>query len=72
MDLKLTQDWINSGKKQLSKIGDIMFISKSNEVSDSEIDNVIKIIDEAGNEVNCTVDKFIEIFDNYGLEGFLL
>jgi hypothetical protein len=30
------------------------------------------IIDETGNEVNCTIDKFIEIFDTHGLEGFIL
>ena len=33
-------------------------------------DEMISIIDENGRETNCTLDKFIEIFDNQGLSGF--
>ena len=49
-----------------------MFISKAADVAPEAFDNAIQIIDETGNEVNCTIDKFIEIFDNKGLEGFIL
>ena len=33
-------------------------------------EEMIKIIDEVGNEMDFTRDKFIEIFDNQGLSGF--
>ena len=47
-------------------------VSKSNDVNDFEMENVIKIIDESGLEVSCTVDKFVEIFDKEGLAGCIL
>ena len=34
-------------------------------------ENIIQIIDENGYETNCTLDKFLEIFDNQGLAGFI-
>jgi hypothetical protein len=46
-------------------------ISKDEDVEDAEINNVIQIIDESGDEVNCTYDKFLEIFDTEGLAGFI-
>ena len=50
----------------------LMFISKSSGVNDAELNNVIQIIDEKGNEMNFTLDKFIEIYDNHGLAGFVM
>lgn len=71
MNLRFAPDGIIS-EKNVSKNGEVTFISKAKGYENSEFDNVIQIIDESGNELNCTVDKFIEIFDNHGLEGFLL
>lgn len=70
MDLKFTQQGLFEDEQ--SECGSVMFVSKAADVSDEAFDNVIQIIDETGNEVNCTIDKFIEIFDNRGLEGFIL
>ena len=70
MDLKFTQNGLL--EKEQTECGEVMFISKAADVAPEAFDNVIQIIDETGNEVNCTIDKFIEIFDNKGLEGFIL
>ena len=72
MDLKFTQNGLIEQKETFNKDGEIFFVSKSAEVENAMFDNVVQIIDETGNEMNCTVDKFIEIFDNQGLEGFIL
>lgn len=47
----------------------IKIVSKEKDILDSDI---IKIIDESGHEVNCTYNKFVEIFDKEGLAGFIL
>lgn len=47
----------------------IKVVSKEKDVLDSDI---IQIIDESGHEVNCTYNKFVEIFDKEGLAGFIL
>lgn len=70
MELQFTQNGLSND--ELTECGEVMFVSKSSDVEQSAFDNVIQIIDESGNEVNCTVDKFIEIFDTHGLEGFIL
>lgn len=70
MDLKFTQNGLFN--EEHTECGSTMFISKAADVEAEAFDNVIQIIDERGNEVNCTIDKFIEIFDNRGLEGFIL
>ena len=49
-----------------------MIISKSPTVEEADLQNVIQIIDESGNEVTCTYDKFLEIFDKQDLEGFIM
>ena len=72
MDSRFTQNRIKSTNNQLSKTSDILLVSKSPDVEEDFCDNVVKIIDEKGNEISCTVEKFIEIFDNIGLEGFIL
>lgn len=62
---------------------DIQFIS-TNEKAENEIetmaqaienqeaDKLIEISDENGNTQVFTYNKFLEIFDDYGLEGFAL
>lgn len=45
-------------------------ISKAQGVKEVEMNNVIQIIDESGNQVSCTYEKFVEIFDKEGLGGF--
>lgn len=72
MDLKFSNNELENEINALNNIGEVMFVSKADNVEESAFDNVIQIIDESGNEVNCTIDKFIEIFDNHGLEGFIL
>ncbi|MBP3821748.1 hypothetical protein J6G99_08930 [bacterium] len=49
-----------------------LIVSKANDVEESDLRDLIKIIDETGKEVSCTVEKFLEIFDYQGLEGFIL
>ncbi len=70
MELQFTQNGLFND--ELTECGEVMFLSKSSDVEQSSFDNVVQIIDEAGNEVNCTIDKFIEIFDSQGLEGFIM
>lgn len=49
-----------------------MIISKAPAVKETDMQNIIEIIDESGHEVSCTYDKFVEIFDEQGLSGFIL
>ncbi len=56
----------------LNEINSYLILSKAAEVEDVEMEGVIQIIDESGMEVNCTYDKFVEIFDQEGLSGFIL
>ena len=56
----------------LNDTNSYLIISKAATVEDAEMQNVIQIIDETGEEVNCTYDKFVEIFDQEGLAGFIL
>lgn len=51
---------------------DLMIVSKAQDVETADFENIIQIVDETGNEVNCTFDKFVEIFDKEGLSGFIL
>jgi len=56
----------------LNDMNSYMIVSKNENVNDMEMNNIIKIIDETGAEVNCTYDKFVEIFDEEGLAGFIM
>lgn len=49
-----------------------LILSTNDAVKKKEMENVIQIIDESGLEVSCTYDKFVEIFDQEGLIGFIL
>ena len=72
MDLKFSNNGLAEEIDALNRLGEVVFVSKAADVEEKEFDNVVQIIDETGNEVSCTIDKFIEIFDNQGLEGFIL
>lgn len=47
-------------------------VAKNANVDERELEQVIQIIDEYGKSVTCTFDKFVEIFDQEGLTGFIL
>ncbi len=68
MNLRFTQN----GKNEKKNAGIVMPLSKAQDIKASDFNNIVQIIDESGNELNCTIDKFIEIFDTRGLEGFIL
>lgn len=56
----------------LNDTNSYLILSKAATVEDADMQNVIQIIDETGEEVNCTYDKFVEIFDQEGLAGFIM
>ena len=47
-------------------------VAKDDTESFEDLEKVVQIIDECGKEVTCTFDKFVEIFDQEGLAGFIL
>ncbi len=49
-----------------------LLISSTDNVVSQEFENVIQIVDESGEEVSCSYGKFLEIFDDKGLEGFIM
>ncbi len=49
-----------------------LILSTNQDVKANEMNNIIQIIDESGSEVNCTYDKFVEIFDKEGFAGFIM
>lgn len=57
---------------ELKDSNSYLILSKSEAVPETDFENVIQIIDESGREVNCTYDKFVEIFDKEGLAGFIM
>ncbi len=73
MDFKFNETTLLEHKNNNSNdTNTYMIISKAPTVKDDEMQNVIEIIDESGREVSCTYDKFVEIFDEKGLSGFIL
>ena len=56
----------------ISSFGLIAAVSTAEDCQDEHFDQVIRILDEQGDEVNVTQEKFIEIFDQNGLSGFIL
>ncbi len=56
----------------MNDVNSYMILAKAPEVKDSQIQKVIEIIDESGEQVSCTYDKFVEIFDKQGLAGFII
>lgn len=57
---------------ELNDSNSYLILSKSEAVPETDFENIIQIIDESGMEVNCTYDKFVEIFDKEGLAGFIM
>lgn len=57
---------------ELNDSNSYLILSKSEAIPETDFENVIQIIDESGMEVNCTYDKFVEIFDKEGLAGFIM
>jgi hypothetical protein len=49
-----------------------LILSKNETVQPSDMQNIIQILDEKGKGVSCTYDKFVEIFDEEGLSGFIM
>jgi len=73
MEFKFDETEMMAHKDNAFKdVNSYIILSKNAAVRDAELDNVIQIIDESGMEVNCTYDKFVEIFDEEGLSGFIL
>jgi hypothetical protein len=57
---------------EFNDVNSYLILSKDEDVKDADLQSVIQIIDETGSEVSCTYDKFVEIFDEEGLSGFIL
>ncbi len=56
----------------LENLSSIAPISVSSDVEVEDLNKIITIIDESGDEVSCTYAKFMQIFDKEGLAGFIL
>ena len=63
---------IEHEKNAFNEINSYLILSTNEAVKRAEMENVIQIIDETGIEVNYTSDKFVEIFDQEGLTGFII
>ena len=63
---------VGNDEEELYDITSCMIVSKNKDIDDSEFNKVVQIIDESGQEVTCTFDKFVEIFDQEGLSGFII
>lgn len=73
MDFTKEEQLFEFTDKGLQEVSSVIMVSKNKAVQDAELNNIIQIIDEKGTEeVSCTVDKFVEIFDNSGLAGFIM
>ena len=59
-------------ENELKESNSYLILSKAEAVKDAEMENIIQIVDESGVGVNCTYDKFVEIFDEEGLAGFII
>ncbi len=73
MDFKFNETRLFEHKdNELNDSNSYLILSKNESVPETDFENVIQIIDESGMEVNCTYDKFVEIFDKEGLAGFIM
>ena len=73
MEFKFDETTLFEHKEnELNEINSYLILSTNGAVKKAEMENVIQIIDESGMEVNCTYDKFVEIFDQEGLAGFII
>ena len=72
MNFKYNEDTKLYDVDVFKNMGSIMIVSKDEHVKDSDFEGVIEILDETGDGVHCTFDKFVEIFDQEGLAGFIM
>lgn len=73
MELNLDETTLVAHKdNDLNDKNTYLILSKNDGVTKDEIEDVIHIIDETGIEVSCTYNKFVEIFDQEGLAGFIM
>lgn len=73
MDFTKEEQLFEFTDKGLQEASSVIMVSKNKAVQDAEFNNIIQIIDEKGvEEVSCTMNKFVEIFDNSGLAGFIM
>lgn len=72
MDFSKEEQLFEFTDKGLQEVGSVIMVSKNKAVQDTEFNNIVQIIDEKGEEVSCTMDKFVEIFDTSGLSGFII
>ena len=72
MDFSKEEQLFEFTDKGLQEVGSVIMVSKNKAVQDAEFNNIVQIIDEKGEEVSCTMDKFVEIFDTSGLSGFII
>lgn len=56
----------------ISSFGLIAAVSKTDDCTDKDFDNIIQILDESGNEVNITGNNLDELFEQRNLSGFIL
>ncbi len=57
---------------EFEKPNHFYIVSLDETVKSEDLEKIVQIIDESGSEVSCTFDKFVEIFDQEGLAGFIL
>ena len=73
MEFKFEETTLFEHKEnELNDTNSYLILSTNEAVKKADMENVIQIIDETGMEVNCTYDKFVEIFDQEGLAGFII
>lgn len=73
MDFTKEEQLFEFTPKGLQEVNSVIMVSKNKAVQDAEFNNIIQIIDEkSAEEVSCTMDKFVEIFDTNGLSGFIM
>lgn len=72
MDFSKEEQLFEFTDKGLQEVGSVIMVSKNKAVQDAEFNNIVQIIDEKGEEVSCTMNKFVEIFDTSGLSGFII
>lgn len=56
----------------IASFGLIASVLTAKDFADEDFEQVIQILDESGEEVNITRDKFIEVVDQHGLSGLIL
>lgn len=65
-------EMFEDSNNETSEKNSYLIVSKQSKVKKEKLKDTIKIIDEDGKEMDCTEEKFIEIFDKHGLSGFIL